>query len=32
MRSRAAWLCGVSIAVPLFAGYLAFLRRDVAGE
>ena len=29
---RAAWLCAIYIAVPLFAGYLVFLRRDVAGE
>jgi ABC-2 type transport system permease protein len=29
---RAAWLCAIYLAVPLFAGYLVFLRRDVAGE
>jgi ABC-2 type transport system permease protein len=29
---RAAWLCAIYIAVPLLAGYLVFLRRDVAGE
>jgi ABC-2 type transport system permease protein len=29
---RAAWLCAIYIFVPLFAGYLVFLRRDVAGE
>ncbi|MBV8397031.1 MAG: ABC transporter permease [Actinobacteria bacterium] len=29
---RAAWLCAIYVAVPLFAGYLVFLRRDVAGE
>jgi ABC-2 type transport system permease protein len=29
---RAAWLCALYVAVPLFAGYLVFLRWDVAGE
>ncbi len=29
---RAAWLCAIYTAVPLFAAYLVFLRRDVAGE
>src|SRR5581483_6582363 len=29
---RAAWLCALYIAVPLFAGYVVFLRRDVAGD
>jgi ABC-2 type transport system permease protein len=29
---RAAWLCAIYVFVPLFAGYLVFLRRDVAGE
>jgi ABC-2 type transport system permease protein len=29
---RALWVCALYIAVPLFAGYLVFLRRDVAGE
>src|SRR3989442_15082462 len=29
---RAAWLCALYVGVPLFAGYLVFLRRDVAGE
>jgi ABC-2 type transport system permease protein len=29
---RAAWVCALYVAVPLFAGYLVFLRRDVAGE
>lgn len=29
---RSAWLCALYAAVPLFAGYLVFLRRDVAGE
>jgi len=29
---RALWVCGLYVAVPLFAGYLVFLRRDVAGE
>src|SRR5206468_730814 len=27
---RAVWLCALYVAVPLFAGYLVFLRRDVA--
>jgi ABC-2 type transport system permease protein len=29
---RALWVCALYIAVPLGAGYLVFLRRDVAGE
>lgn len=29
---RAAWLCTLYAVVPLFAAYLVFLRRDVAGE
>jgi ABC-2 type transport system permease protein len=29
---RAAWVCALYAFVPLFAGYLVFLRRDVAGE
>ena len=29
---RATWLCLLYIAAPLFAAYLVFLRRDVAGE
>ena len=29
---RAAWVCALYVATPLFAGYLVFLRRDVAGE
>jgi ABC-2 type transport system permease protein len=29
---RAAWVCVVYISIPLFAAYLVFLRRDVAGE
>jgi ABC-2 type transport system permease protein len=29
---RAAWLCAIYVALPLFAGYLVFLRRDVAGD
>jgi ABC-2 type transport system permease protein len=29
---RALWVCAVYVAVPLAAGYLVFLRRDVAGE
>jgi ABC-2 type transport system permease protein len=29
---RAAWVCAVYIAVPVVAGYLVFLRRDVAAE
>jgi ABC-2 type transport system permease protein len=29
---RAVWLCAIYAVVPLVAGYLVFLRRDVAGE
>jgi ABC-2 type transport system permease protein len=29
---RAVWLCSIYVLVPLVAGYLVFLRRDVAGE
>jgi ABC-2 type transport system permease protein len=29
---RALWVCAIYVAVPLAAGYLVFLRRDVAGE
>jgi ABC-2 type transport system permease protein len=29
---RAVWVCGLFTAVPLFAAYLVFLRRDVASE
>lgn len=29
---RAAWVCALYIAVPVAAGYLVFLRRDVAAE
>jgi hypothetical protein len=29
---RALWVCALYVSVPLFAGYLVFLRRDVAGE
>ncbi|MDX6450135.1 MAG: type transport system permease protein [Gaiellaceae bacterium] len=29
---RAAWVCAIYAAVPVFAGYLVFVRRDVAGE
>jgi len=29
---RAAWVCALYTALPLFAAYLVFLRRDVAGE
>jgi ABC-2 type transport system permease protein len=29
---RAAWVSALYFAAPLFAGYLVFLRRDVAGE
>src|SRR5947208_12217670 len=29
---RAVWLCALYISVPLAAGYLVFLRRDVAGD
>jgi ABC-2 type transport system permease protein len=30
--TRAAWLSALYIAAPLFAGYVVFLRRDVAGD
>jgi ABC-2 type transport system permease protein len=30
--TRAVWVCALYIAVPLFAAYLVFLRRDVAGD
>jgi hypothetical protein len=29
---RAAWVCGLYIALPLTTAYLVFLRRDVASE
>jgi hypothetical protein len=29
---RAAWVCALYISVPVVAGYLVFLRRDVAAE
>jgi ABC-2 type transport system permease protein len=29
---RALWVCAFYVSVPLAAGYLVFLRRDVAGE
>ena len=29
---RALWVCALYVTVPLVAGYLVFLRRDVAGE
>jgi ABC-2 type transport system permease protein len=29
---RAAWICAIYGGIPLLAGYLVFLRRDVAGE
>jgi ABC-2 type transport system permease protein len=29
---RAVWVCALYVGVPLGAGYLVFLRRDVAGE
>ncbi len=29
---RAAWLCAIYAAVPLAAGYLVFLRRDVTED
>jgi ABC-2 type transport system permease protein len=29
---RAFWVCAFYVAIPLAAGYLVFLRRDVAGE
>jgi len=30
--TRALWVCALYIGVPLFAAFLVFLRRDVAGE
>jgi ABC-2 type transport system permease protein len=30
--TRAVWVCALYIALPLFAAYLVFLRRDVAGD
>ena len=30
--TRALWVCALYIGIPLFAAYLVFLRRDVAGE
>ncbi len=29
---RALWVCAFYVVLPLFVGYLVFLRRDVAGE
>jgi hypothetical protein len=29
---RALWVCALYVGVPLAAGYLVFVRRDVAGE
>ena len=29
---RAVWVCALYIAIPLIAGYIVFLRRDVAGD
>ena len=29
---RALWVCAFYVSIPLAAGYLVFLRRDVAGE
>ena len=29
---RALWVCALYIAMPLAAGYLVFVRRDVAGD
>jgi ABC-2 type transport system permease protein len=29
---RAAWVCAFYVAIPIAAGYLVFVRRDVAGE
>ena len=29
---RALWVCAIYVGAPLFAGYLFFLRRDVAGD
>jgi ABC-2 type transport system permease protein len=29
---RALWVCALYVALPLFAGYVVFLRHDIAGE
>jgi ABC-2 type transport system permease protein len=29
---RALWVCALYVGIPVFAGYLVFLRRDVAGD
>jgi ABC-2 type transport system permease protein len=29
---RALWVCALYVSIPIFAGYLVFVRRDVAGE
>jgi ABC-2 type transport system permease protein len=29
---RALWVCALYVGIPLFAGYLVFLRRDIASE
>lgn len=29
---RALWVCALYASIPLFAGYLVFIRRDVAGD
>ena len=29
---RALWVCTLYIALPLFAAYVVFVRRDVAGD
>ena len=29
---RALWVCALYVSIPIAAGYLVFLRRDVAGE
>jgi len=29
---RALWVCALYVTIPIFAGYLVFVRRDVAGE
>ncbi|NUR77724.1 MAG: ABC transporter permease [Thermoleophilia bacterium] len=29
---RALWVCALYVSIPVFAGYLVFVRRDVAGE
>jgi ABC-2 type transport system permease protein len=29
---RALWVCALYVTIPIFAGYLVFVRRDVAGD